>query len=281
MKHAQHSLLPSDLAIQNVLVGWFWWLAGRCYYSSVPPENKTKKIRFKRLRIMLLQTFPLKQIASDELLTEGLAQVGGRALDNDTGGLKGLDLGVGITLAAGDDGTGVAHAAARGSGDTGDEGDDGLAAVLGVVLLEEIGSLLLGGTTDLTDHDDTVGLAVLEEDLEAVDEVGTAEGVTADADDEGLAEAGLGGLVDGLVGEGAGSGDNTDAAALVDETGHDTDLALAGGDDARAVGTDETGLGLGPEHRGDANHVCDSLLVRFSSYARFFSFALCPCDPMY
>jgi len=36
----------------------------------------------------------------------------------------------------------------------------------------------------------------------------------------------LGGLVDGLVGEGAGAGDDSDAAALVDVSGHDADFAL-------------------------------------------------------
>lgn len=149
----------------------------------------------------------------------------------------------------------MAHSAAGGSGDAGDEADDGLAAVDGVGLLEELGGVLLGGATNLANHDDAVRLLVLDEDLEAVDEVGAAEGVTADADDEGLAEAGLGGLVDGLVGQGAGAGDNADAAALVDEAGHDADLALAGGDDAGAVGADKTGLGLGLEHLGDADHV--------------------------
>lgn len=149
----------------------------------------------------------------------------------------------------------MTHSAAGGSGDTGDEADDGLAAVDGVGLLEELGGVLLGGATDLADHDDTVSLLVLDEDLEAVDEVGAAEGVTANADDERLAEAGLGGLVDGLVGQGAGTRDDTDAAALVDEAGHDADLALAGGDDAGAVGADQTGLGLGLEHLGDADHV--------------------------
>lgn len=167
----------------------------------------------------------LDQVTLDELGQQGLAQRGGAALDNDTGVGQGGDLGVGTTLAAADDGTGVTHAAAGGSGDTGDEGHGGL--VVDVVRLEELGSILLGGTTNLTNHDDTVGLGVLEEDLQAVDEVGAGEGVTTDTDDERLAKTGLGGLVDGLVGEGTGTGDDADTAALVDESGHDTDLALA------------------------------------------------------
>ena len=87
--------------------------------------------------------------------------------------------------------------------------------------------ILLGATTDFANHDDTVSLPVLEEDLQAVDEVGSREGIATDTDDERLTKAGLGGLVDGFVGEGSGTGDNTDAAALVDEAGHDTDLALS------------------------------------------------------
>jgi hypothetical protein len=167
----------------------------------------------------------LYQVAPDELVVQGLAELGGRALDNDTSSLESGDLRVGVTLSTADDGTSVTHAPARGRGDTGDEADDGL--VGRVVLLEEVGGVLLSGTTNLTNHDDTVSLLVLKEDLQAVDEVGAGEGVTTDTDDKRLAEAGLGGLVDGLVGEGSGAGDDTDAAALVDEAGHDADLALA------------------------------------------------------
>lgn len=36
----------------------------------------------------------------------------------------------------------------------------------------------------------------------------------------------LGGLVDGLVGEGAGAADNADATTLVDVSGHDANFAL-------------------------------------------------------
>lgn len=167
---------------------------------------------------------PLDKVTLDELGKQGLAQRGRAALDNDTGILESGDLGVGTTLTTADDGTGVAHTATGGSGDTGNEGNGGL--VVDVVGLEELGGVLLSGTTDFTDHDDTVSLGVLEEDLQAVDEVGAGEGITTDTDDERLAKAGLSGLVDGLVRQGTGAGDDTNAAALVDEARHDTDLAL-------------------------------------------------------
>lgn len=219
--------------------------------ASLSPAGLSKGQVMKTRKRMI----KLQKISADELLVESLSEAGGGALDDDAGVLESLDLGVGTTLAAGDDGTGVAHSSAGGSGDTGDEADDGLAATNGIGRLEELGGVLLSGTTNLTNHDDTVGVGVLGEDLEAVDEVGAAEGVTTDADDEGLTETSLGGLVDGLVGQGTGSRDDTDAAALVDEARHDTDLALAGGDDTGAVRADEAGLGLGLEHVGDANHV--------------------------
>lgn len=197
----------------------------------------------------------LQEITANELVVESLAQASGGALDDDASTLEGLDLGVGTTLSTRDNGSGVAHATARGSGDTSDEADNGLAVANSVGLLEELGGVLFGRSTNLTNHDDTVGLGVLSEDLEAVDEVGAVEGVTTNTDDEGLTETSLGGLVDSLVGEGSGTRDDTDATALVDETRHDTDLALAGSDDTGAVGADQTGLGLRLQHGGDANHV--------------------------
>ena len=201
------------------------------------------------------ETNKLQEITANELVVESLAQASGGALDDDASTLESLDLGVGTALSARDNGTGVAHATARGSGDTGNEADNGLAVANSVGLLEELGCVLFSRSTNLTNHDDTVRLGVLSEDLKAVDEVGAVERVTANTNDERLAEAGLGGLVDSLVGEGSGTRDDTDATALVDETRHDTDLALAGSDDAGAVGADQTGFGLRLQHGSDANHV--------------------------
>lgn len=48
---------------------------------------------------------PLDEVTPDELGVESLAEMGGRALDNDTCSLEGGDLGVGTTLAAGNNGT--------------------------------------------------------------------------------------------------------------------------------------------------------------------------------
>ena len=190
-------------------------------------QSAQPDMRLKLNRSTQFPTFGAKlyQVALDELIVQRLAERSRRALNNDTGGLQSGNLGVGVALSSADNGTSVAHSPARGRRDTGDEADNGL--VGRVVLLQEVGGVLLGGSTNLADHNDTVCLAVLEEDLQAVDEVGAGEGVTTDTDDERLSKAGLGGLVDGLVGEGSGTGDDTDATALVDEARHDADLAQA------------------------------------------------------
>ena len=124
-----------------------------------------------------------------------------------------------------------------------------------VILPQEIRRVFLRAAANLPDHDDPVCLLVLQEHLQAVDEVRPAEGVAADADHERLPETGLGGLVDGFVGQGSGPGDDADAAPFVDEAWHNADLALARGDDARAVGAYEAGLALRFEDVCDPDHV--------------------------
>jgi hypothetical protein len=106
------------------------------------------------------------------------------------------------------DGAGVTHTPARRSRNTGDKAHDWLFVL--VVLLNPVGSLLLNTASDFADHDDasvgqssTLCFRVLHEALQHIDEVGAVEGVSSYADDGGLAEPCLGGLVDGLVGEGA------------------------------------------------------------------------------
>ena len=118
----------------------------------------------------------------------------------------------------------MTHPPTRRSRDTGDEADNGL--VLRVELLQEISGILLGGSSNFANHDDTISLLVLEEDLQTVDEVGAGEGITTDSNNEGLSEASLCGLVNGFVSEGSRARYDTNAAALVDEARHDSDFAL-------------------------------------------------------
>src|SRR5204863_389049 len=80
---------------------------------------------------------------------------------------------------------------------------------------------------------------IIVEKLDGVQERGADDGITADADAGGLADAELRQLMDGFVGERAAAADDADVALLVDAAGHDSDFAFTRGDDAGAVRTDE------------------------------------------
>ena len=57
--------------------------------------------------------------------------------------------------------------------------------------LQELCGSLFGLSSDLANHDDSLRVGVIEEHVETVQEVGAVEGVTTDADAEGLTEADL------------------------------------------------------------------------------------------
>ena len=84
---------------------------------------------------------------------------------------------------------GVAHAAAGGRGAAGDEADGRLLAAALRLVGQELRRILLGRAADLADHDDRFRLRVGEEEFQHGDELGALDGVAADADRGGLAEA--------------------------------------------------------------------------------------------
>lgn len=59
------------------------------------------------------------------------------------------------------------------------------------MLLEEGSSLLFGLSTNLTDHDDTLSVGVVEEDFQAVNEVGSVKGISTNTNTQGLTKARL------------------------------------------------------------------------------------------
>src|SRR5436190_926446 len=77
-----------------------------------------------------------------------------------------------------------------------------------------------------------------------------------------LADAARGQLPDRFVGQGTAAGDDADVSFFVDVTGRDADaaaavgiLALAGRDEAGAIGADEAGFGVAGHRAFDADHV--------------------------
>jgi hypothetical protein len=77
----------------------------------------------------------------------------------------------------------VTHSSTGRGGSSGDEPNDGLGLGPGlVVLLQELGSVLLHRTSDLTDDDDTLGSGVVEENAEGVDVGGSGLGLRCGVD---------------------------------------------------------------------------------------------------
>ena len=168
----------------------------------------------------------------------GLADVGRVAGDVMAQLFHGVHLGAGGIGLAGDDGAGVAHAAARRRGDTGHEANQRLTQIFP----GPAGGGDFLRSADLADHDDDLGFRIGFEGLEHGDEVGAVDGIAADADGGGNAQAEVGHLLGGLVVERARAGDDADVAFFVDMRRHDADLALAGGDDAGRVRADDDGV---------------------------------------
>src|SRR5690606_3223090 len=138
----------------------------------------------------------------------------------DAAGLHDLELGIGRVGAARNQGAGVPHALARRRGDAGDEADHGLFHVV----LGPLRGVDFVRPANLADHDDGVGVGVLVEHLEHIDVLQAVDGIAADAHGTGLAQAKLGDLCHGFIGQRAGTADDADAALAVDVAGHDADL---------------------------------------------------------
>src|SRR5437660_7176359 len=181
---------------------------------------------------------------------ESRAEVRGSFDGADTcGGHRGV-LVLGSALAAADDRASMAHAPSRRSGLPGDETDDRLLHVG----LDPFRGALFGVAADFADQNNGVRVRIVVEKLDGVEKCRANDGIAADANARGLADAELRQLMDGFVGERAAAADDADVALPVDAAGHDADFAFAGGDDARAVRTDKARF-LEVYDARDAHHV--------------------------
>ena len=159
-----------------------------------------------------------------------------------------------VALATRDDGPGVAHAAAFGGGAARDEACGGLPAALFTLIREELRRFFFGRATDFADHDDRGGFGICKEHFEHVDMFGAFDRVATNAHCGGLAKAEIGGLLDGLIGEGARARNNADGPPAVDVAGHDADLAGVRRDHAGAVRADQARFGM-RQRAFDTHHV--------------------------
>src|SRR5690625_4908965 len=191
------------------------------------------------------------QTALLEQSGNGSAKFNRRAHGGNAGLFQRRILGVGRTLAAGNNGAGMAHALARRRSHTGDIGHHRLFDVVGNIF----GRLFLGRAADFTHHDDAFGVRVVFKQLKAVDKAHAVNGIAANANAGRLAQTGFGGLVNRFIGQGSRARDNAHAALFVNGAGHDANLALFGRDDARAVGPDQSNIVVVFKRCAHAQHV--------------------------
>src|SRR5215467_10468610 len=155
-------------------------------------------------------------------------------------------------LTAADDRACVPHAAAWRRSLACDEADHGLFHVG----FDPCRSLFFRVAADLANQNYGVGVGIVVEKLDGIEKRRADDGIAADADASGLADAEKRQLVDGFVGESAAAADDADVSLLVNATGHDPDFAFPRRNDAGAVGTDHARL-LEIHGGGYADHVED------------------------
>ena len=134
----------------------------------------------------------------------------------------------------------MTHGAAFGGRGSGNESGDGFFDVG----LDVFAGFLFRATANFANHNDGIGFGILVEHTDGIGLGSAVDGIAANADAGALAVAALGELPNGFVGKRSRTGDHSDTAGFVDITRHDADLALAGGDDAGAIGTNQAGFGI-------------------------------------
>src|SRR5690606_3298844 len=205
-----------------------------------------------------------------ELLGDRGTQVRGTLDRAHACALQGCELLRGRSLTARHDGARVSHPLARRRSDAGNVGDDRF----GHVLANELGGRFFIAAADLADHDDAFRLRIFFEACEHIDEIHASHGIAADADAGALSETDVRRLEYGFVRERARTRDDADLAGLVNEAGHDADLAFPGRDDAGAIRPNQqTAIaaerGLHAHHVvhrnafGDADDQLDARIGRF------------------
>ncbi|KAM3076106.1 hypothetical protein ACMFMF_011967 [Clarireedia jacksonii] len=102
-----------------------------------------------------------------------------------------------ITIACQNLLTSMTHSSSRRRRNTSNETDNGLLS--SVVFLQEFSSIFFSGSSDLSDHDDSISFLILQKDLQAVDEVSSRKWITTNTNNKRLSQSSLSSLVHRLV----------------------------------------------------------------------------------
>src|SRR5690625_6522058 len=107
------------------------------------------------------------------------------------------------------------------------------------VLLDVCCSFLFGRPADLANQDDGLGLWILLEQLQRIDETRADNRIATDADGRALAQTLAGQLIDRFVGQRTGTRGHAYRTFAEDHRRHDTDFRLTRRDEAPAARTDQ------------------------------------------
>src|ERR1700680_1241826 len=179
----------------------------------------------------------------------GLADLSGRPRHPDAGCFHSLDLFFSSSSSAGDNRTGVAHAASGRRGLACDESYDRLSPAglacdesydrLSHARFDVLSRSLFGIAADFTDHDDGFSLRVSVEQFHRVPKTGTYDWISADADCCGLSDTARSQLINRLISQRAGARHDTNRAFKVNASGHNSNLAFSRRDYPGAIWPDQ------------------------------------------
>ena len=133
----------------------------------------------------------------------------------------------------------MAPAPARRRGNTRNNPDGRL---FNLVLAQKFRRVSLSRAANFANHNDRMGLVIVQEHVEDFDEIRAFDRIAANSDAARLAKASRCGLVNRLIGERSRARDHANVTFAMDMAGHDPDLAFVRRDDARTVRPHKPGL---------------------------------------
>ena len=147
-----------------------------------------------------------------------------------------------VSLSTSNNSTGVTHSSAGWCSLSSNEADNWQFAM--IMFWKPFSSLFLCFSTNLTNHNNSLSLWVINEAWKDINEVSSIERITSNTNDSGLSKVELSCLVNSFVCQGSWSWDNTNLSLLMNIAGHDTDFAFSWFDDTWAIWTNKSSLVL-------------------------------------
>lgn len=146
----------------------------------------------------------------------------------------------------------MSHSSFRGSSDSSNESGNWQVSL--IIFLQPISGHLFLFSSDFSDHENGLSFWVIRESLQDVNEVGSVEWISTDSDNGRLSQSSKGGLIDGLISQSTGSGNDSDFSLLMNISGHNSDFTFIWLNNSWAVRSNNSGVSLGSQSVLDSDH---------------------------